>query len=84
MSKELSVKNFGCEEKERERVVPLSQERDGFQDRHLQLASYLYLLRQKIGGIQDQQLQPTIYLYFRIEITIGTRHITGICLLWAH
>ena len=37
--------------------------------------------RQEIVGLQDRHLQPATYLYFKIEITTGTRQMTGTCLL---
>ena len=56
-----------------ERRVPLRQEIDGLQDRHLQLASYLHFLGQERGGLQDKPLQPATNLCFNTEIT-GNRH----------
>ena len=40
-------------------------------------------MRQEIGGLWDRCLQPATYLYFKIEITTGTRQITGTWFLWA-
>ena len=37
---------------------------------------------QQIGGLQDRHLQPANCLYFKIEITMYTRSVTGICFLW--
>ena len=61
-------------------TLGLRQEIDGLQDRPLQLASCLHFLRQETGGLWDKHLQPATYLYFTIEITTGTRQITGTCL----
>ena len=47
--------------------IYMKQEVDGYQDRHLQLASCLYFLRQERGGLQDKHLQRVTYLYFKIE-----------------
>lgn len=47
--------------------LELRWEIDGLQDRHSQLASCLYFLKQEMGGLQDGHLQPAIYLYFKRE-----------------
>ena len=59
----------------------MTSEVDGLQDRHLLLASCFHFLRQETGGLWDRHFQPATYLYFKIEITTGTRQITGTCLL---
>ena len=73
----------------------MRQEVDGLQAGHLQLASYLHFPKQERGttsltcilleagdgGLRDKHLQPATDLYFKIEITTGTREITGTSLL---
>ena len=60
--------------------VNVKQEIGEHQDRHSQLISCLYFLRQETGGLPEKHLPSTTYVYFEIEIT-GTRQTFGTCYL---